>query len=54
MALIENSRAGSDSGLYRLSDNGHADILEGLAEIGRGEVASDKEVKEVFKKLRRK
>ena len=41
-------------GVYRLDDEERADILEGLAEIERGEVASDEEVKAVFDSLRRK
>ena len=49
MNLIENTRAGFEGRIYRLSEEGRADIREGLAEIERGEVASDKEVEEVFK-----
>jgi hypothetical protein len=41
-------------GVYRLDDEERVDILEALAEIERGEVASDEEVKAVFDSLRRK
>jgi hypothetical protein len=40
-------------GVYRLSDEERADIREALAEIDRGEVASDEEVKATFDDLRR-
>jgi hypothetical protein len=39
--------------VYRLSDEERADIREALAEIDRGEVASDEEVKATFDDLRR-
>ncbi|HEY4521377.1 MAG TPA: hypothetical protein VJL57_03205 [Candidatus Paceibacterota bacterium] len=39
-------------GKYYLDDGERADIREGLAEIERGEVASDEEVQKTFKKLR--
>lgn len=38
--------------VYRLSDEERADIREGLAEIERGEVASDDTVRNTFKKMR--
>lgn len=38
---------------YRLDDEERADIREGLAEIKRGEVASDAKVRQTFAKLRR-
>ena len=38
-------------GVYRLDDGERADIREALAEMERGEVASDDEVKTVFKRL---
>ena len=40
-------------GAYQLDDDERADIREGLAEIERGEVASDEEVKATFNNLRR-
>lgn len=39
-------------GVYRLNDEERADVREGLAEIKRGEVASEDEVKAVFDRLR--
>ncbi len=41
-------------GVYRLDDEERTDIREALAEIARGEVASDEEVKATFDDLRRK
>jgi hypothetical protein len=41
------------SGVYRLDDEERADIREGLAEIERGEVASDDDVRATFDDLRR-
>jgi predicted transcriptional regulator len=38
--------------VYELSDEEHADILEGLAEIERGEVMTEEEVREMFRQLR--
>jgi predicted transcriptional regulator len=40
-------------GVYRLDDEERADIREGLAEIERGEVASEDEVQATFDDLRR-
>jgi predicted transcriptional regulator len=40
-------------GVYQLDDDERADIREGLAEIDRGEVASDEEVQATFNNLRR-
>jgi len=40
-------------GVYRLDDEERADIREGLAEIERGEVAADEEVRATFDELRR-
>jgi predicted transcriptional regulator len=40
-------------GVYHLDDDERADIRAGLAEIERGEVASDEEVKATFDDLRR-
>jgi predicted transcriptional regulator len=39
--------------VYQLDDEELADIREGLAEIERGEVASDEEVQATFDALRR-
>jgi predicted transcriptional regulator len=39
--------------VYQLDDEERADIREALAEIDRGEVASDEEVKPVFDGLRK-
>src|SRR5712691_7965040 len=41
------------AGIYRLDDEERADIREGLAEIERGEVASDEDVQATFDDLRR-
>jgi predicted transcriptional regulator len=41
------------AGVYRLDEDEQADIREGLAEIERGEVASDEEVRATFHDLRR-
>jgi predicted transcriptional regulator len=40
------------AGIYRLDDEERADIREGLAEIERGEVASDEDVRATFEGLR--
>lgn len=40
------------AGIYRLDEEERADILEGLAEMERGEVADADQVKAVFDKLR--
>jgi predicted transcriptional regulator len=40
-------------GLYELDDEELADIREGLAEIERGEIASDGEVRATFDNLRK-
>jgi predicted transcriptional regulator len=39
--------------IYHLEEDELADIREGLAEIERGEVASDEEVRATFDDLRR-
>ena len=39
--------------IYHLDEDELADICEGLAEIERGEVASDEEVQATFDDLRR-
>ena len=41
-------------GMYRLDDEERADIREGVAEIERGEVAADEDVKKTFEDLRRR
>lgn len=38
--------------VYELDDEERADILEGLAEIERGEVMTEEEVREMFRQLR--
>ncbi len=42
------------AGIYHLDDEERADILEGIAEIERGEVASDEDVQATFNDLRRR
>jgi predicted transcriptional regulator len=42
-----------DTGVYRLSDEERAEIRAALAEIERGEVASDEEVAAVFNRYRK-
>jgi hypothetical protein len=49
--LILEDRA---KGVYRLSDEERADIQEALAEMERGEVASDEEVAGLFERLRQR
>jgi predicted transcriptional regulator len=41
-------------GMYRLDNEGRADIREGVAEIERGAVAADEDVKKSFEDLRRR
>ena len=41
-------------GVYRLDGEERADIREGVAEIERGEVADDEDVKATFEDLRRR
>jgi hypothetical protein len=41
-----------DTGIYRLSDEERAEIRAALAEVERGEVASDEEVAAVFNRHR--
>ena len=41
------------AGVYHLDDTERKDIREGLAEIERGEVASDTEVRKTFNDLRK-
>jgi predicted transcriptional regulator len=42
------------AGVYHLDDEERTDIREGLAEIERGEVASEEEVEAMFHELRRR
>ena len=51
MLLILEDRA---KGIYHLSDEEGADIDEALAEVERGEVASDEEVAALFARLRQR
>jgi predicted transcriptional regulator len=51
MLLILEDRA---KGVYRLSDEERGDIQEALAEMERGEVASDEEVAALFNRLRQR
>jgi hypothetical protein len=39
------------TGVYRLDDQERADLLEALAEVARGEVATDDEAAALFKRL---
>lgn len=41
-------------GIYRLDDEECADVREGVAEIERGDVAEDEDVKATFEDLRRR
>jgi cation transport ATPase len=43
---------GEDNGVYRLSDEVREEIRAALAEVERGEVASDEEVAAVFNRYR--
>jgi hypothetical protein len=42
-----------DTGVYRLSDKERAEIRAALAEVERGEVATDEQVSAVFNRFRR-
>ena len=42
-----------DTGVYRLSDTERAEIRAALAEVERGEVATDEQVSAVFNRFRR-
>jgi hypothetical protein len=52
-ALILLAFEDRNAGIYRLSDEERADIQEALAEMERGEVASDQEVAAMFDRMRR-
>ena len=41
----------ADDELYRLSDYERAEVRAGLAEIERGDIASDDEVRAVYKRI---
>ena len=41
----------SDDGVYHLTDDERAEVRAGLAEIERGEVASDRQVRAVYKRI---
>jgi predicted transcriptional regulator len=50
--VLEQIAAAGDE-VYRLSDEERRLVREGLAELDRGEVASEEEVRAVFDKYRR-
>jgi predicted transcriptional regulator len=41
----------SDDGVYHLTDEEHAELRAGLAEIERGEIATEAEVRAVYKRI---
>jgi len=43
--------ASHDEGVYHLTDDERAEVREGLAEIERGEIASDDEVRTVYTRI---
>jgi predicted transcriptional regulator len=43
--------ASHDEGVYRLTDDERAEVRAGLAEIERGEIASDDEVRAVYNRI---
>jgi predicted transcriptional regulator len=43
--------ASHDDGLYHLTDEERSEVRAGLAEIRRGEIASDEEVAETYKRI---
>ena len=43
--------ASHDEGVYHLTDDERAEVRMGLAEIERGEIASDGEVRAVYKRI---
>jgi hypothetical protein len=43
--------ASHDEDLYHLTDDERAEVRAGLAEIGRGELASAEEVQQVYKRM---
>ncbi len=50
--LLEQIANADDDAVYRLSDEERRLVREGLAELDRGEVASEAEVRAVFDKYR--
>lgn len=50
--LLEQVANAGDDAMYRLSDEERRLVREGLAELDRGEVASEAEVRAVFDKYR--
>ena len=50
--LLEQIADADDDAVYRLSDEERRLVREGLAELDRGEVASEAEVRAVFDKYR--
>ena len=52
-ARILLAMEGEEGGLYRLSDEERGEVRAALAEIERGEVASDEEVAAVFTRHRK-
>ena len=43
--------ASHDEGVYHLTDTERAEVRAGLAEIERGEIATDEEVRAVYKRI---
>ena len=43
--------ASHDDGVYHLTDDERAEVRAGLAEIERGEIATEKEVRAVYKRI---
>jgi predicted transcriptional regulator len=43
--------ASHDDGVYHLTDEERREVRAGLAEIERGEIASDEEVRAVYKRI---
>ena len=43
--------ASHDDGVYHLTDDERAEVRAGLAEIERGDIASDAEVRAVYKRI---
>lgn len=52
-ALMLLAMEAQDTSPYKLSEEEHADIEAALAEVSRGEVASDEEVAAVFNRYRK-
>jgi len=43
--------ASHDDGVYHLTDDERGEVREGLGEIERGEIASEREVRSVYKRI---